>query len=61
MSMSERIGVARIEVTHHGPYRVTGDVVIFDAEGNLLRQGGTWCLCRCGGSRNKPFCESRTA
>jgi CDGSH-type Zn-finger protein/truncated hemoglobin YjbI len=57
MSTSERTGVARIEITHRGPYRVTGDVVIFDAEGNLLRQGGTWCLCRCGGSRNKPFCD----
>ena len=56
-STSERTGAARIEVTNHGPYRVTGDVVIFDAEGNLLRHGGTWCLCRCGGSRNKPFCD----
>ena len=57
-STSERTGAARIEITNHGPYRVTGDVVIFDAEGNLLRDGGTWCLCRCGGSRNKPFCDA---
>ena len=57
-STSERTGAARIEITSHGPYRVTGDVVIFDAEGNLLRHGGTWCLCRCGGSRNKPFCDA---
>ena len=56
-STSERTGAARIEITNHGPYRVTGDVAIFDAEGNLLRHGGTWCLCRCGGSRNKPFCD----
>ena len=57
MSTSERTRVARLEITSHGPYRVTGDVAIFDAEGNLLRQAGTWCLCRCGGSRNKPFCD----
>ena len=57
MSTPEGTGVARIEITDRGPYRVTGDVVIFDAEGNVLRQGGTWCLCRCGGSRNKPFCD----
>jgi CDGSH-type Zn-finger protein len=56
-STSERSGAARIEITNHGPYRVTGDVVIFDAEGTLLRRTGTWCLCRCGGSRNKPFCD----
>ena len=57
-STSERTAAARVEITSHGPYRVTGDVVIFDAEGNLLRDGGTWCLCRCGGSRNKPFCDA---
>ena len=57
MSTSERTQVARLEITSHGPYRVTGDVAIFDAEGTLLRQAGTWCLCRCGGSRNKPFCD----
>ncbi len=57
MSTSARTGVARIEITDQGPYRVSGDVAIFDAEGNLLRHGGTWCLCRCGGSRNKPFCD----
>ena len=48
----------RIVVTEHGPYRVVGDVAIRDAEGALLRRTGTWCLCRCGGSRNKPFCDA---
>jgi CDGSH-type Zn-finger protein/truncated hemoglobin YjbI len=47
-----------IVVTAHGPYRVAGEVAIFDVEGKLLRQTGTWCLCRCGGSRNKPFCDA---
>jgi CDGSH-type Zn-finger protein len=46
-----------IFVTEHGPYRVEGEVAIHDAEGTLVRHGGTWCLCRCGGSRNKPFCD----
>lgn len=48
----------RITVTAHGPYRVTGAAAIYDAEGNLLRSGGVWHLCRCGGSRNKPFCDA---
>jgi CDGSH-type Zn-finger protein/truncated hemoglobin YjbI len=47
-----------IFVTEHGPYRVEGEVAIHDAEGTLLRTGGSWCLCRCGGSRNKPFCDA---
>ncbi|MDX6281555.1 MAG: hypothetical protein QOH03_2626, partial [Kribbellaceae bacterium] len=41
-------GEPRIAVTEHGPYRVTGAVEIYDAEGNLLRNGGSWHLCRCG-------------
>ena len=54
---SNGAGSARIDVTEQGPYRVSGDVAIFGAEGDLLRQGGVWHLCRCGGSRNKPFCD----
>ena len=37
---SNDAGPARIDVTHHGPYKVTGDVAIYDAEGHLRRQGG---------------------
>lgn len=47
-----------VEVCEHGPYRVAGNVAVRDAEGNLVRQGGIWSLCRCGGSRNKPFCDA---
>ncbi len=47
----------RILVTEHGPYRVEGDIAIHDAEGRLLESEGCWHLCRCGGSRNKPFCD----
>lgn len=50
-------GTPLIEVTEHGPYRVSGDVRIYDAEGRLRHSGGVWHLCRCGGSRNKPFCD----
>jgi CDGSH-type Zn-finger protein/truncated hemoglobin YjbI/ferredoxin len=48
----------RIEVLPDGPYRVTGPVTIRNTDGTLLRSGGTWHLCRCGGSRNKPFCDA---
>lgn len=47
----------RIVVTDDGPYRVEGDVAVFDSAGELLREDGTCFLCRCGGSRNKPFCD----
>jgi CDGSH-type Zn-finger protein/truncated hemoglobin YjbI/ferredoxin len=50
--------IPRIVVTEHGPYRVEGDVTIHDLEGGTQRDAGSWCLCRCGGSRNKPFCDA---
>jgi CDGSH-type Zn-finger protein len=51
-----------IEVTRDGPYRVTGGIPLADASGaDVLRaQGASWehyALCRCGQSRNKPFCS----
>lgn len=48
----------RIEITLNGPYRVTGDVAIHDANANILSNNANVCLCRCGGSRNKPFCDA---
>lgn len=46
-----------IEVLEHGPYRVSGAVQITGADDGELRRGGIWHLCRCGGSRRKPFCD----
>lgn len=47
-----------ITVTDHGPYRVDGDVTVRSVDGAILRTGGPAYLCRCGGSRNKPFCDA---
>lgn len=44
-------------VTDGGPYRVVGPVAVHDVDGALLRTSGSWALCRCGGSRSKPFCD----
>ena len=49
---------ARIVVTADGPYRVCGDIAVHDTDGALLHDGGDCFLCRCGGSRNKPFCDA---
>jgi CDGSH-type Zn-finger protein/truncated hemoglobin YjbI len=57
LSQEKPVG-ARIFVLKDGPYRVVGDVSIKDAEGTVLRTTGSHCLCRCGGSRNKPFCDA---
>ena len=53
---------AAIEVTKDGPYRVSGRVDLVGADGaDEPRTEGSsrehYALCRCGQSRNKPFCS----
>ena len=47
----------RVRVTENGPYRVDGGVPVRDADGNAVEAPGTYFLCRCGQSSNKPFCD----
>jgi CDGSH-type Zn-finger protein len=48
-----------IKVRKNGPYKVTGPVTVIDADGNEfeLPEGDGIVLCRCGGSKTKPFCD----
>lgn len=49
----------RITVRLNGPYRVQGPITLVDVEGNEFELPGTEvvALCRCGHSKNKPFCD----
>lgn len=52
--------MAEIEVRgrENGPYLINGAGVWVDAEGNESPiEGKIVALCRCGGSKNKPFCD----
>jgi CDGSH-type Zn-finger protein/truncated hemoglobin YjbI len=51
-----------IEVSKDGPYRIRGAIPLEDAEGKpeARNQGASlehYSLCRCGQSKNKPFCS----
>jgi CDGSH-type Zn-finger protein len=49
-----------IKVRHDGPYKVTGPIRLIDADGteyDLPDDGKPIALCRCGGSKTKPFCD----
>jgi CDGSH iron-sulfur domain-containing protein 3 len=48
-----------IKVRHNGPYKVTGPMRLIDADGNQydVSEGESVVLCRCGGSKTKPFCD----
>ena len=56
--MADRV---EIKVRASGPYKVTGPITLIDADGNefeLPDDGRPIVLCRCGGSKTKPFCDS---
>lgn len=46
-----------VTVTPHGPYRVTGDVEVVSPDGSVYEGRNRQTLCRCGQSKNKPFCD----
>jgi CDGSH iron-sulfur domain-containing protein 3 len=53
---------AEIKVRENGPYRVSGDFRLVDAEGREIdtkpyEKDGSIVLCRCGESKTKPFCD----
>ena len=49
-----------IQVRANGPLKVTGPISIVNAEGVPfeLPAGSSIVLCRCGHSKNKPFCDT---
>ncbi|HEY3368306.1 MAG TPA: CDGSH iron-sulfur domain-containing protein [Symbiobacteriaceae bacterium] len=46
-----------IKVLDKGPLLVTGPVEVVDAEGNKFETKAQFGLCRCGQSKNRPFCD----
>lgn len=53
--------MAEAKVFNNGPYLISGDVTLVDADGNVFKTDGPVALCRCGHSANKPFCDGEHA
>ena len=53
------MATTKITVTNNGSLKIDGDFEIVDREGNPYGLGGRTVLglCRCGHSKNKPFCD----
>ena len=49
---------ASLTVARNGPVYVRGSIEMTDHEGNALEVGPRVALCRCGASKNKPFCDN---
>lgn len=50
----------KLTINSNGSVRVEGDFEIVDAQGNQYGLGGRTLvsICRCGLSKNKPFCDA---
>lgn len=56
-ALDQRDGALEIEPTKDGPLHVTGNLEVVTGTGKTInRVTETW-LCRCGHSKNKPYCD----
>lgn len=46
-----------ITASPNGPYRVRGGIQVFSESGEPYEKRNRQTLCRCGQSKNKPFCD----
>jgi CDGSH-type Zn-finger protein len=47
----------KMQFKKNGSIRVTGTVDFVDAEGKVVESKTDFSLCRCGHSKEKPFCD----
>ena len=51
----------QLRVAADGPVYASGDLVVLDAEHREVARETRAAFCRCGASRNKPYCDGRHA
>lgn len=47
----------KIDLMENGPILVNGKIELKNNKGEKIPCENTVALCRCGGSKNKPFCD----
>jgi len=47
-----------IRVSPNGPLYIHGDIVLTSPDGSIILEDTRVALCRCGASKNKPFCDN---
>jgi uncharacterized Fe-S cluster protein YjdI len=50
--------ITKVKIFQNGPVRVLGPCEITLADGTVVEKPNGISFCRCGGSANKPFCDS---
>jgi CDGSH-type Zn-finger protein len=59
--LAVRNGPLHVEPQPNGPLKVRGNLEIVSGTGRMVARVTSAFLCRCGGSRNKPFCDGTHA
>ena len=54
------MAATKLTINSNGSVKIEGDFEITDSNGNQYGLGGRTIvsICRCGQSKNKPFCDS---
>jgi CDGSH-type Zn-finger protein len=47
----------KVEVLDNGPLKITGNFVLKDLKRGFEETADYILLCRCGRTKNKPFCD----
>lgn len=55
--LSDTGGKLNVAAVQDGPLMLKGNLSIYAGSGRLAWQGESVALCRCGASKNKPFCD----
>ncbi len=53
----ETTALLRIRLRYNGPLVLQGSVRVEREDGSLIREAESTALCRCGASREMPFCD----
>ena len=49
--------IPEVRILHNGPIMLKGNFSFRDSSGNITSGEQELYLCRCGGSKNKPWCD----
>lgn len=57
LALTELVGKVSVQPQPNGPYMVVGRLEIESGTGHNVNRVGKAFLCRCGHSKNKPYCD----
>lgn len=55
--MSDNKDKTKVTAIMNGPLMIEGNFMVKGVDGNMLSAMDQAFLCRCGKSKNKPFCD----